>query len=133
NLRMKPLELNVAQFGLMSAVAKMPGQSLSAIAEAMLLDESTMVRNFTVLERRGLMVAEGGRGRGGKQVSLTMEGEELYRAGSKIWRLANAALERAMGLRDAEAVRGTLEKLGDVAERLRSKEAAEAMALAGED
>ena len=41
NQRLAPFDLNVAQFGLLAAVAKMPGSTLAAIGEAMLLDEST--------------------------------------------------------------------------------------------
>ncbi len=39
NSRLAHLELNVAQFGLLAAVGKMPGSTLAAIGEAMLLDE----------------------------------------------------------------------------------------------
>jgi DNA-binding MarR family transcriptional regulator len=63
NERMAPLDLNVSQFGLIAAVAKMPGSTLSAIGEAMLIEDSTMARNLSVLERRGLVEAQGGRGR----------------------------------------------------------------------
>ena len=37
NARLAPLDLNVAQFGLLAAVGKMPGATLAAIGEAMLL------------------------------------------------------------------------------------------------
>jgi DNA-binding MarR family transcriptional regulator len=119
NARMKPLDLNVAQFGLLIAINNAPGQSLTAISEAMLIDESTMARNLGVLERRGLVESEGGRGRGGKQVRLTPEGKALYTSGIRIWRRANAALEDAMDAREVAAGRLFMGGLAAAAERLR--------------
>jgi DNA-binding MarR family transcriptional regulator len=124
NARMAPLELNVAQFGLLAAVAKMPGSTLSAIGEAMLLDESTMARNLTVLERRGLVQAEGGRGRGGKHVSLTAEGEALYAEAARIWKRTNQKLAAELGEENAAAGRAFLRRLGEASEQLRAKDEA---------
>ncbi|MDP3736459.1 MAG: MarR family winged helix-turn-helix transcriptional regulator [Hyphomonadaceae bacterium] len=122
NARMAPLELNVAQFGLLAAVAKMPGSTLSAIGEAMLLDESTMARNFTVLERRGLIEAEGGRGRGGKRVSLTREGEKLFAEAARVWKRTNQRLAAELGSDEAAAGHAFLRSLGQASERLKSKD-----------
>ena len=121
NARMAPLELNVAQFGLLAAVAKMPGSTLSAIGEAMLLDESTMARNFTVLERRGLVESEGGRGRGGKHVSLTREGEALFAEAARVWKKTNQKLAAEMNPDEVAAGRAFLRALGAASERLRAK------------
>src|SRR5262245_23297320 len=122
NARMASLDLNVAQFGLLAAVAKMPGSTLSAIGEAMLLDESTMARNFTVLERRGLVEAEGGRGRSGKQVSLTKEGKALFAEAARVWKRTNQKLAAEMNAKEVAAGRDFLRALGDASERLRAKD-----------
>lgn len=124
NARMAPLELNVAQFGLLAAVAKMPGSTLSAIGEAMLLDESTMARNFTVLERRGLVESEGGRGRGGKQVNLTGQGKELFTEAARVWKKTNQKLAAEMNADEVVAGRAFLRALGAASERLRAKDEA---------
>lgn len=121
NARMAPLDLNVAQFGLLAAVAKMPGSTLSAIGEAMLIEDSTMARNFIVLERRGLVESEGGRGRGGKSVTLTREGRSLHARGEKIWMETNRVLAVELGAQAAEAGRFFLNELGHTAERLKEK------------
>jgi len=121
NQRLAPLDLNVAQFGLLAAVAKMPGSTLAAIGEAMLIDESTMARNLIVLERRDLVRAEGGRGRGGKQVSLTDEGRALQADAARIWRATNRSLATALGAREAEAGHEFLRGLAAASEKLRLK------------
>jgi DNA-binding MarR family transcriptional regulator len=122
NAQMKPLDLNVSQFGLLAAVAKLPGRSLSAIGESMLLDESTLARNLTVLERRGLVASEGGRGRGGKQVSLTPEGQRLHAEAVNIWRRTNARLAAEMSPEQVDAGRAFLKGLSEASERLRLKD-----------
>jgi DNA-binding MarR family transcriptional regulator len=92
NMLLRRFELNVAQFGLMTAIAKMPGRTLREIGEQLILDESTVTRNLTILERRNLVQAEGGRGRAGKRMSLTPEGEELMLSAVAEWRRGNNAL-----------------------------------------
>ena len=122
NSRLAHLDLNVAQFGLLAAVGKLPGSTLAAIGESMLLDESTLARNFTVLERRGLVEAEGGRGRGGKKLTLTRAGKKLHTEGMSIWLQTNKDLSGALGIKDAEAGRQFLRALGEMSERLKTKD-----------
>jgi DNA-binding MarR family transcriptional regulator len=92
NRLLRPFELNVAQFGLMTAIATMPNRTLREIGEHLILDESTVTRNLTILERRNLVQAEGGRGRAGKRMSLTTEGEDLLLSAVAEWRRGNKAL-----------------------------------------
>lgn len=96
NMLLRPVDLNVAQFGLMTAIAKMPGRTLREIGEDLILDESTVTRNLTILERRRLVQSEGGRGRSGKRMSLTREGEALMLSASAEWRRGNRALAEKM-------------------------------------
>jgi len=124
NARLAALDLNVAQFGLLAAVAKMPGSTLSAIGEAMLLDETTMARNLAVLERRGFIESEGGRGRSGKQVRLTVRGEDLHAEAAKIWKRTNQRLAAELDEKELIAGRAFLEGLGRISERLKAKDEA---------
>jgi DNA-binding MarR family transcriptional regulator len=102
----------------------MPGSTLSAIGEVMLLDDSTMARNLTVLERRGLIESTGGRGRGGKSVSLTREGRALHAKGEKIWKQTNRDLEATIGAPKAAAGRAFLDELCQVSKRLKAEDEA---------
>lgn len=121
---MAGLDLNVAQFGLLAAVSKMPGATLAAIGDAMLLEESTMARNFTVMEKRGLVAAEGGRGRAGKQVRLTRSGEKLLAQAAIAWREANRDLIAQLDAKQLAAGRAFLRALGEASEGLKAEEAA---------
>lgn len=126
NARMAELELNVAQFGLLTAVAKMPGATLAAIGEAMLIEESTLARNFLVMERRGLVAANGGRGRGGKHVRLTPAGARLHAQALVVWRATNRKLTAALGEDNTAAGRAFLRSLGEASERLHADDVAAA-------
>jgi DNA-binding MarR family transcriptional regulator len=128
NARMAGLDLTVSQFGLLAAVASMPGATLAAIGEAMLIDESTLVRNFAVMERRGLIAAEGGRGRGGKHLTLTRAGLQLHVEAVAIWRATNRRLAMELGADEAAAGRTFLRALGVAAERLKQQPGKEAAA-----
>jgi DNA-binding MarR family transcriptional regulator len=121
NARLAHLDLTVSQFGLLAAVARMPGATLAAIGEAMLIDESTLARNFGVMERRGLIAAEGGRGRGGKHLTLTREGTQLLREAGAVWLATNRTLAAELGAEDAAAGRAFLRALGAAAERLKQQ------------
>ena len=128
NARLTGLDLNVSQFGLLVAVAKRPGASLAAIGEAMLLDHSTLARNFAVMERRKLIVAEGGRGRSGKSLNLTRAGEKLFAEALGIWRETNRQLAAQLGAEETAAGRKFLRALGAAAEQLKQRDSPEVAA-----
>lgn len=115
---LRPVDLNVGQFGLLAVIAKKPERTLREIGEFLILDDSTMTRNLAVLERRGLVHGEGGRGRSGKRVSLTDEGRRLLEAGQPLWEEANRNLAEAVSPRLLEAGKQFLDDLADAAEHL---------------
>lgn len=118
NTMLRPVDLNVGQFGLLAVIAKKPERTLREIGEFLILDDSTMTRNLAVLERRGLVHGEGGRGRSGKRVSLTDEGRRLLEAGQPLWEEANRNLAEAVSPRLLEAGKQFLDDLADAAEHL---------------
>lgn len=118
NTMLRPVDLNVGQFGLLAVIAKKPDRTLREIGELLILDDSTMTRNLAVLERRGLVHGEGGRGRSGKRVSLTDEGQRLLEAGQPLWEEANRNLASAVPAHILEAGKLFLDDLADAAERL---------------
>lgn len=62
---LKPLGLKVTQFSLLRTVARMETPSLTALAQEMALDRSTLGRNVGVLQREGLVeLSEGNDFRG---------------------------------------------------------------------
>lgn len=115
---LRSLDLSTAQFGLLVAIGKAPERSLREISQILVLDESTLTRNYAVLERRGLVKSDGGRGRGGRRVRLSEEGWRQLEAGSALWREANRRLEEGMSPAELEAGRRFLDALARTSDGL---------------
>ena len=92
NRQMRPLDINHPQFGLLVALARSPRNNIRELADKMALDASTLTRNIAVLERRGAVSSDGGRGRAGKVFRLTPEGEELLGRALNAWEAAHDVL-----------------------------------------
>ncbi|MEZ5938498.1 MAG: MarR family winged helix-turn-helix transcriptional regulator [Hyphomonadaceae bacterium] len=118
NALLRPLDLNVAQMTLLAVIAMRPEKTIAAMSENLMLSESTLTRNLTVLERRGLVRSEGGRGRRGKQVELTEEGVDLLERGVEVWRQFNDTLAAEIEPVLLENGRRFLTAVTDAAERL---------------
>lgn len=80
------------------------------------VDATTLSRNVRHLERRCLLSAEGGRGRGGKRLTLTGAGRQLVARGLPLWDRAKAELSSRLGDGKLEAVRLAMAELAWAAE-----------------
>jgi DNA-binding MarR family transcriptional regulator len=112
-----PLELQPTQFPILVMVRLHGADGIAMLAERLDLDASALTRNVQILERRGLVAAEGGRGRRGKRLSLTPEGAALLERGAVRWRAAQAAIVSEMGADEAVALRRLLSRLETAAAR----------------
>ncbi|MDP3855999.1 winged helix DNA-binding protein [Phenylobacterium sp.] len=96
NLRLRPLNLQITQFILLGVIARGEDQSIAAIADDVDVESSALLRNLRLLEQRGLIVSEGGRGRRGRRFAITQSGLDLITLGVPIWVDAQADLARAL-------------------------------------
>lgn len=121
NSLLKPLDLNLPQMSLMAAIAMNPEKTQAAMSEGLALDASTLTRNLIVLEGRGLVASEGGRGRGGKRVMLTEAGEDLLARGIGLWERFNNSILNEMSPEMLEAGMAFLVSLTEIADRLNAE------------
>lgn len=126
NGRLRDVELNVAQMGLLVCIAKQPGANLREIGEHLLLDESTVQRNLAVLMRRGLIEGEGGRGRTGKRIMLSEAGVRTLTSAMALWEQCDRDLRAALGEEDANAGLAFMNRLIVAAEGLHAADEAKA-------
>lgn len=124
NALLKPLDLNIAQVSLLASVAIKPEKTLAAMSEALSLDSSTLTRNLVLLEGRGLIRSEGGRGRGGKQVEITEKGLAALQETIGVWRGVEAALREGMSLELLAGGQAYIAALTERAEALHGADAA---------
>ena len=92
NQRLKPFGLNISQYVLLGVIARGEHRSIAAMAEEVGVEPSALVRNLRLLEARGLVAGEGGRGRGGRQLAVTPQGADLIEQTIPAWRRAQADL-----------------------------------------
>lgn len=121
NLRLRPLNLNIAQFILLGVVARGEDRSVTAVADEVDVEPSALLRNLKLLEERGLIAITGGRGRRGRRIAITQAGLNLITSGVPIWVKAQSDLARALG-GSADTTRAALVDLEQAALALENAE-----------
>lgn len=121
NLRLRPLNLNIAQFILLGVVARGEDRSVAAVADEVDVEPSALLRNLKLLEERGLIAITGGRGRRGRRIAITQTGLNLITSGVPIWVKAQSDLARALG-GSADTTRAALVDLEQAALALENAE-----------
>lgn len=101
---LRELGLNVAQYSLLSHLQRLEQPSISALAEAMGLDRSTLGRNLKVLEGEGLVQVGEGSDMRSRLVLLTDEGLARFQRGAVAWEEAQAQLALRLGAEKREAL-----------------------------
>lgn len=114
NARLRPLNLQATQFALLATVNAGRADSIAAMAEELNIEASALLRNLQMLETRGLVTSEGGRGPLGRRLRLTGDGEAMLAAAYPVWSALQAELADAMG-EHAASVRESLRRLGAAA------------------
>lgn len=101
---LRDLGLNVAQYSLLSHLQRLEQPSISALAEAMGLDRSTLGRNLKVLEGDGLVRVGEGSDMRSRLVLLTDEGLSRFQRGAAAWEEAQAQVALRLGAEKREAL-----------------------------
>ncbi len=89
--------LKAAQFSVMIVVREHDGKTVSEMAETICMDRTTLLRNLSGLERKGLVTtrkAETGKAR---LYELTPTGAEMLNEAIPLWRQAQEELARDIG------------------------------------
>ena len=112
----KRLGLTAEQFSLLVGIGATAGTTLVDLAAGAGVDTTTLSRSVQILERRGLVRAQGGRGRAGKRLYLTTSGHRLMTDAVPVWRRAKATLSRHLGRVRLEAARRAMSELAEAAD-----------------
>lgn len=76
--------VTITQFSLLRALDRQPDQGLSRLAEAMVMDRTSLYRLVAPLERRGFLTIKAGPGRV-RIASLTKEGRRAMSLAAPVW------------------------------------------------
>ena len=112
---LRPVGLRTTQFAVLVAVAIEGAVSITALAQALGMDRSTLTRNVRPLVKDGLLVV----GREGwhrsRTVEMTEQGRARVRAALPLWERAQVRLQRQLGEPQWARVHQSLEALGQMA------------------
>ena len=94
---LRPSGLRSTQYSMLM-VARLRGPvTLTKLAEMTVTERTTLTRNLTILEKKGLIVIEPGKDRRERQVSITELGLEVLIAAVPLWEAAQAHIEQGLG------------------------------------
>ncbi len=108
-----PAALRTTQFSILTRLHESGPMSIHALAEAMVMDRTTLGRNILPLERDGLIVVtQSNKDKRSKELTLTATGSERLKRAVDGWLEAQSQFEKAFGAKRASDLR---EILHDVA------------------
>jgi DNA-binding MarR family transcriptional regulator len=104
-----PWGLRTTQFSILSRLKRLGPQTINALADAMVMDRTTLGRNILPLERDGLIRIETAPSdRRAKELHLTKSGEKRLQAARTGWLQAQAQFEARYGCGRAAQLRTML-------------------------
>jgi DNA-binding MarR family transcriptional regulator len=92
-----PSGLRVTQYSLLATLARAGSLSLTALADELVMDRTTLSRNLLPLERAGLVHVAPGTDRRLRFAQLTPVGQERLEAARPLWRAAQDQVTEAFG------------------------------------
>jgi DNA-binding MarR family transcriptional regulator len=91
---LKPIGVNQGQFSLLISLNRPDAPSISAVAQLLAMDRTTLTANLKPLERRGLVLIVPDQDDGRlRRLQLTAGGRALLRRAVPIWRQTHAEID----------------------------------------
>ncbi len=94
---LRPTGLVVNQFTMLVAVQLFEPLTITALAQELFADQTTVTRNIKLLEKQGLVVSAPGEDRRLKLISLTLKGRTVLAEAMPLWEQAQAELKEHFG------------------------------------
>jgi DNA-binding MarR family transcriptional regulator len=116
--RLAPAGLRVTQYSLLAKLGRSGPVAMSALAELLEMDRTTLTRNLKPLADAGLVAIGAGRDARERVVTMTTAGRAAFGAAREHWRRAQDEVNHALGAEQVAALHGALE---DSLARLKGK------------
>ena len=105
---LRPSGLKITQFSLLSAVRELGPVSITALAEVLGLERTSLSRNLRPLEKQGLIRVSPEGYKRTRTVELTVAGRALWREARGLWEQAQSAIDAHLGAERAAQLRDLL-------------------------
>src|SRR4051812_39780997 len=106
--------LEPTQFTLLTACAVAGSAPISALAEALVIDRTTLTRNFQLLAKLGLVEIAEGEDRRVRLVALSGEGRKALKAALPLWQRAQDRIAADLGGKRLDHLMKELSVLGEL-------------------
>jgi DNA-binding MarR family transcriptional regulator len=115
---LRPCGLRATQMTLLMVIEAMGEPTISALAEQLVMDRTTLARDLRPMQAAGWVAVVPGRDRRTRVVRLTIAGSGLLREALPRWRAAQAALvDGGLGAGEWARLRAEMERLVALAQR----------------
>ncbi len=94
---LRPSGLRVTQYSVLIVATVQGPVALSKLAEMTLTERTTLTRNLTILEKKGLIRIVAGRDRRERHVTITERGQDMLMKAMPLWEAAQAHIENGLG------------------------------------
>ena len=105
---LKPTGLRATQFTVLATLATEGNAPLTRLAEALVMDRTTLTRNLKPLVRQGLIKIAHEEDERVRRVGLTEPGERAFAAARPLWAAAQRRLRESLGAERRSALLGDL-------------------------
>lgn len=107
---MRSTGLKGNQFTMLVATDLMQPVSITALADQLSMERTTLTRNLNPLQKEGLITIDSGKGRT-REISLTVKGNRLLDSAKPLWKKAQDEIESLLGKQKAKSLDATLEEV----------------------
>jgi DNA-binding MarR family transcriptional regulator len=104
-----PTGLRLTQFSLLAHLMRGEPLTISALAELLEMDRTTLTRNLKPLADVGLVALDAGRDARERVVSVSDQGRTVWRAAREHWRRAQDEVNQVLGVEQVVALHGALD------------------------
>ncbi len=107
--QLAPIGLRTTQYSILAKLNRLGPMSVNALADAMVMDRTTLGRNIKPLQRLKLVAVRRGREDARvKEVHLTDSGSERFRRAEKLWAGAQQQFDHAFGAGNSSDLRALM-------------------------
>jgi DNA-binding MarR family transcriptional regulator len=107
---LQPSGLKATQFTVLVAIARIGRPPLTRLAEALVMDRTTLSRNLRPLERDGLVAIAAGGDRRTREIRLTPKGRKALERALPLWERVQARMRDGLGRRRWQGLAGDLDR-----------------------
>ncbi|HEX6536302.1 MAG TPA: MarR family winged helix-turn-helix transcriptional regulator [Gemmatimonadaceae bacterium] len=108
---LRPVGLRATQLTVLTAVGVEGSVSITALAELLGMDRTTLSRNLGPLEKAGLLTVGPEGWRRSRTLEITRKGRACLREALPLWERAQESIRRKLGEREWSATRRALDRL----------------------